>query len=303
MLVKKVFLLQCLSILTFLDEIFSHGNHPVVLLVSFDGFRHDYLKKTKASGRSTPNFDRLRNNGVEAEYVKNNFITNTFPNHFSIVTGHYAESHGIVANTFYDPVLKETFSYSNSTEAVWWNNGTSNRGAEPIWITNQKAPQATLSKRRSGVLFWPGAEVELHGTQAIYWKHYNKTFPDKSRIDTIIKWFTDRYEPINLGLLYFSQPDSLGHDVGPNSDKILDLIVELDATLGYLINELEKVDLYEEMNIFITSDHGMTEINGANHIIELENFLALYRLIGESPTFNILPSEGISKSKVHFALL
>ena len=265
----------------------------MVLLVSFDGFRYDYLKKTKESGRSTPNFDRLRNNGVEAEYVKNNFITDTFPNHYSIVTGHYEESHGIVGNIFYDPVLNKTFNYSNSTESVWWNNGTTNGRAEPIWITNQKAPQATLSRRRSGVLFWPGGDVELHGSRAAHWKHYNKSIPDKSRIDTVIKWFTDKHQPINLGLLYFSEPDSMGHEVGPNSDKILDLVVELDATVGYLISELENVYLMDNMNIIITSDHGMVEIDN-NNVVELKNFLdsSLYELIGESPVFHILPHEG-----------
>ena len=191
MLFMRSFVLQAFGISILLTEILSHGEGSKVLLISFDGFRHDYLKKTQESGRSTPNFDRLRYGGVEADYVKNNFITDTFPNHYSIVTGHYEESHGIVANIFYDPVLKGTFNYSTSKDTIWWNNGTTNQGAEPIWITNEKAPHPLLSKRRSGVLFWPGGQVELHETQATYWRTYNHSLADKTRVDTIIDWFTD----------------------------------------------------------------------------------------------------------------
>ena len=293
MLFVRSFVLQTFGILNLFAEILSHGEGSKVLLISFDGFRYDYLKKTRESGRSTTNFDQLRYGGVEAEYVKNNFVTDTFPNHYSIVTGYFEESHGIVSNIFYDPVLNDTFNYSTSKDSIWWNNGTTNQGAEPVWITNEKAPHPLLSKRRSGVLFWPGGQVGLHGTRASYWKTYNDSLPDKTRVDTIINWFTDKYKPINLGLLYFSEPDGLGHKVGPNSDKILDLIVELDDIVGYLIRELEKAHLFEEMNIIITSDHGMAEIDSKN-VIELDKYVdpSLYFLVGESPVFNVRPREG-----------
>jgi len=42
------------------------------------------------------------------------FPTETFPNHYSIITGLYPESHGIVANVFYDPALNATFNYKDS---------------------------------------------------------------------------------------------------------------------------------------------------------------------------------------------
>ena len=55
-----------------------------VLLVSMDGFRWDYLKKT-----SLPNFERLADYGTKTEYINNTFVTKTFPSHYSIVTGMY----------------------------------------------------------------------------------------------------------------------------------------------------------------------------------------------------------------------
>ena len=53
-----------------------------VILVSMDGFRHDYLTKT-----STPNFDTMIKSGVTMSYMNNTFITLTFPNHYTIATG------------------------------------------------------------------------------------------------------------------------------------------------------------------------------------------------------------------------
>ena len=42
----------------------------------------------------------------------------TFPNHYTIVTGLYPEHHGIVANSFYDPARKQSFSYTNAKIAT-----------------------------------------------------------------------------------------------------------------------------------------------------------------------------------------
>lgn len=53
-----------------------------VLLVSMDGFRWDYINKTQ-----TPNFDRMARLGTHALYMNNTFITKTFPNHYTLVTG------------------------------------------------------------------------------------------------------------------------------------------------------------------------------------------------------------------------
>jgi len=56
------------------------------------------------------------------------FPSKTFPNHYTLVTGLFPESHGIVSNTFYDPVLDRTFMITDPaavTDAVFW-------GGEPV---------------------------------------------------------------------------------------------------------------------------------------------------------------------------
>lgn len=60
----------------------SRGNlPPPLLLVSFDGFRADYLKKYPMK-----NLKRFYSQGVLVEELNNVFITKTFPNHYTLVT-------------------------------------------------------------------------------------------------------------------------------------------------------------------------------------------------------------------------
>merc|ERR1712198_499383 len=122
--------------------------HQVVLL-SFDGFRWDYLSRAfrKKYNLDLSNFDRLKERGVYASAGNiPPYYTQTFPSHYTTATGLYIESHGIVANSFFDPKLNATFKKSNNS-AEWGDQG------EPIWITAKKR------NLRSATYFWPGGAV------------------------------------------------------------------------------------------------------------------------------------------------
>ncbi|XP_070556777.1 ectonucleotide pyrophosphatase/phosphodiesterase family member 5-like [Ptychodera flava] len=280
------------SFLTLLFSVvgLSKGLHhgPLTLLISFDGFRWDYLQKVE-----TPNFDVLISDG---SFVPNGivptFITKTFPNHFTIATGLYEESHGIVATDMYDPVLNEKFHIGgeDSTSSKWWDVG-----AEPIWVTNQK------HGGRTGVYYWPGSETEIMGIRPNRYKINNDTTPFERRIDDVIDWFTDE-DPINLGLLYFNEPDHTGHTSGPESDEILDVIRLCDDTIGYLIQRLQEADLYQKINILITSDHGMTEIS-PDRLIQLDDYVNpdLYVLVDSSPVAAIYPVDNRNTMAIYNA--
>lgn len=66
---------------------------PKLIVVSFDGFRPDYVKPDV-----TPHLYNLATSGVVGKGIKSGFGTKTFPNHWSIATGLYEETHGIVHN-------------------------------------------------------------------------------------------------------------------------------------------------------------------------------------------------------------
>jgi predicted AlkP superfamily pyrophosphatase or phosphodiesterase len=92
-------------------------NAKKLLLVSIDGFRFEYLARGK-----TPHLAKLAKHGYTARLIPQ-FPSYTFPNHYSLVTGLFPESHGIVSNSFFDPKLQKYFYFTNSTSFLpnFWN--------------------------------------------------------------------------------------------------------------------------------------------------------------------------------------
>ena len=82
--------LAALIIILFAALSYSQSQ-PYVILISFDGFRWDYVNRG-----ITPNINSLIDDGVKATSFKPVFPTKTFPNHISIITGMYSENHRII---------------------------------------------------------------------------------------------------------------------------------------------------------------------------------------------------------------
>ena len=57
------------------------------------------------------NFDKLEKEGVKAESLIPVFPSLTFPNHYSIATGCYADDHKITGNQFFSEEYNDYYSY------------------------------------------------------------------------------------------------------------------------------------------------------------------------------------------------
>ncbi|XP_066452450.1 bis(5'-adenosyl)-triphosphatase enpp4-like isoform X2 [Eleutherodactylus coqui] len=250
---------------------------PRLILVSFDGFRADYL-----SSYSLPKLQEFIEDGVLVREVKNVFITKTFPNHYSIVTGLYAESHGMVANTMYDKENNRIFrpdNFTAKTDPVWWNEAT------PIWVTNQCAG------RRSGSAMWPGTDVKIQNVTLTNFLPYDASVSWEARVNNITSWFTRAEDPINFATMYFHEPDHTGHVYGPedkgNMSRMLGII---DKNIEYLVSKLKESKLWDTVNVIITSDHGMAQCS-QDRVIALDNCIGRenYQLVDSTPVAAILP--------------
>nr|XP_054764825.1 ectonucleotide pyrophosphatase/phosphodiesterase family member 5-like [Lytechinus pictus] len=260
-------------------------NQPLLLLVVFDGFRYDYLEKT-----STPNFDRLVSMGAKPGGLTPAFATKTFPGHHTIATGLYQENHGIIGNEMYDPEFNSTFSQANN-EPRWWNYG-----GEPIWVTNQ------LNGGRTVSVFWPGDRVNISGMTATYHQPaYDGSFPFNDRIDLVVGLMSNG--SANLGILYFHEPDSTGHLQGPESEATADSIAMCDETLGYLLDKLAQANLLDDVNIILTSDHGMASVS-SNQTVFLDDYIdrSLYFYTNNDPVFGLWPYEDGNTDALYNAL-
>ena len=251
--------------------LFGQSGRPYVLLVSFDGFRAEYL-----DWYHTPNFDRLAQQGVKAESMKPVFITKTFPNHYSIATGMYADHHGLIANTFYDAEFDATYRIRDRSaveDARWY-------GGEPIWCTAEKQGVKTAS------YFWVGSESKAGGCQPTVWKRYDHDYPFEARIDSVVAWFQKppKTRP-HLVLLYFHEPDAAGHVFGPNSDETETAVENMDSVMGAILDRVKNLPVYKQLNIIVVSDHGMAGIN-PKRIINLNDYTDLsgFTQEGTGPT-------------------
>lgn len=224
----------------------SQLDKPYVLLISIDGYRHDYTEKHQPH-----HLLKFIEKGVEAKGLIPTFPTLTFPNHYSIVTGLYPENHGIVANHFTAPDLdNRVYSMRDADSVV----DKSFYQGNPLWNLVKKNGMV------SATYFWPGSEADINGVRPSFYEKYEHERPHSDRIRTVVDWFKLPAENRpHFATLYFSTVDSAGHAFGPDSKKVGDALKEVDLGIGRLLYELEQLNL--PINIFIVSDHGMAALD------------------------------------------
>ncbi|XP_072317009.1 autotaxin isoform X2 [Eucyclogobius newberryi] len=201
---------------------------PPLIMLSVDGFRASYMKRGSAV---IPNIEKLRTCGTHAPYMRPVYPTKTFPNLYSLATGLYPESHGIIGNSMYDPVFDATFTLRSREKLNhrWW-------GGQPIWITAVKQGVKAAS------FFWP------------------VVIPLERRILTMLQWLhlPDGERPY-VYAMHSEQPDTYGHKMGPLSAELSNPLRMIDRIVGQLMNGLKQMKLHRCVNVILVGDHGMEE--------------------------------------------
>ncbi|XP_056902211.1 ectonucleotide pyrophosphatase/phosphodiesterase family member 2 isoform X1 [Takifugu flavidus] len=201
---------------------------PPLIILSVDGFRASYVKR---GNTVIPNIEKLRTCGTHSPYMRPVYPTKTFPNLYSLATGLYPESHGIVGNSMYDPVFDATFTLRSREKLNhrWW-------GGQPIWITAQKQGV------KAATFFWPVA------------------IPLERRILTMLQWLhlPDGERPY-VYAMHSEQPDTYGHKMGPMSTDLNNPLRLIDRVVGQLMDGLKQMKLHRCVNIILVGDHGMEE--------------------------------------------
>lgn len=244
---------------------------PYVIMVSFDGFRHDYVSQF-----NPPAFKAFIQQGAAAEGLIPAFPSKTFPNHYTLVTGLYPGNHGLVDNTFYDPDQHKKYTMRNM-EAV---HDSSFYGGVPVWQLAQKQGIKTAS------YFWVGSEVKLKGEYPTYYLPYKESTPNEQRVEQTIAWLQlPENERPHFISLYFSLIDSEGHKSGPRSEGLKKSVLEADGILAMLMDGLKRIKL--PVNVIIVSDHGMMELKPVK-----ETYIFLYNLVNVADTSNVFMNGG-----------
>ncbi|MEO5960220.1 MAG: ectonucleotide pyrophosphatase/phosphodiesterase, partial [Opitutaceae bacterium] len=251
-----------------------------LVLISMDGFRWDYCDLHPSE---TPHLRQLQREGVSARGLIPVFPSNTFPNHYTIVTGLYPSHHGIINNVMFDPRTGEFFRYNtpkSSRESQWW-------GGEPIWIT------AVNQGGVSACLYWPGSEAPLDGRQATYWRpfdYYDRTFAQ--RLDEMTSWFQrpPAERPV-VTTFYIEEANGTGHNYGPDSPELVAELKRIDTQIGEIRARLAGAGIAP--NLVLVSDHGMTSVSPQRLLI-LDDYidLATVQLDDTGSTVSLRPLSG-----------
>lgn len=185
------------------------------------------------------------------------FPTLTFPNHYSLVTGLRPARHGIVANSFYDPGRGQKYSLGDAasvTDGTWYSG-------EPIWVT------AETQGMVAACFFWPGSEAAIKGVRPSIYRSYEHETPGKERVAMVLEWLrlpADKRP--HLVTMYFSAVDSASHDGPLSAPAVAAAARDVDAAIGVLVDGLDALPFHREINLLITSDHGMVDSQRSNKI-------------------------------------
>jgi len=251
----------------------------IVVLVSIDGFRWDYLDRF-----APPALSRLADEGVRAEGLIPQFPSKTFPNHYTIVTGLTLAHHGIISNNMRAPDIPGAFSMSNRevlADPRWW-------GGEPIWNTAER------QGRRAGAMFWPGSETVIGGRQATFWTPFDDDLPNSDRVNRVLEWLRlpEPQRPSFL-TLYFSDVDTAGHNWGPDSQNVRDAVTRVDQSIAALVDGVKKSGLADRVHYVVVSDHGMAALS-TDRMILLDDYIDVTtaEVIDWAPVLALSPKDG-----------
>ena len=232
---------------------------PYVVVVSLDAFRHDFIERYRPAS-----LERLASRGIAARALIPPFPSKTFPSHYTIATGLYPGHHGILSNTFYDPVRGGWFRVKDSTtvrDGRWY-------GGTPIWVAAEREGVHT------SVYFWPGSESAVQGVRPSVWRNYRASVPDSVRVDESVAQLTLPAERRpHLVMLYLTDVDDTTHRHGPDSPRTALAVASIDRALTRLTDGLARLPIGDSVNVVVLSDHGMRE-NPPERILPLRTMLA-----------------------------
>lgn len=249
------------------DEAAPVGRN-VVLWISVDGFRGDYVDRGKS-----PFLQSLIEHGLSSRELVPVFPSLTFPSHVSEATGVLPGVHGIVSNKYLDTATGAEFNLSTRPQDL---------RAEPIWTT------ATRQGVRTAVIDWPLSEgQEQLPAETPRTAYFNTDFDPELSDRQRLLMLVDKYradlarlpngQPLQLLMGYAYGVDKAGHKMGPQSAAVDAAIAEIDQQLFEIVGQVAQIFQQhgdpaagDALWILITTDHGMSAVE---HVVSVRHLM------------------------------
>ncbi|HSE04444.1 MAG TPA: ectonucleotide pyrophosphatase/phosphodiesterase [Methylomirabilota bacterium] len=242
---------------------------PLLLLVSIDGLRPDYVTAADAHGARIPNLRRFLKEGAFAQGVVGVIPTVTYPSHTTLITGVSPAVHGILANTTFDPLRENQggwYWYSEdirvatlwdaaaraglSTASVQWPASV---GARVTWNIPEfwRAGTADDTKLLRAVSTL-GLMAELEPELGAYPRALTVE-SDEQRVRWAVR-ILEKKRP-NVLTLHLVALDHVQHLTGPFTPETMAVLERVDALVGTLRAAAETA-APSGAHVSIVSDHG-----------------------------------------------
>ena len=111
-----------------------------------------------------------------------------------------------------------------------------------------------------------------------------------SQIKASVEWLTQKKDPVNLVLFYVNQPGQIIRAYGPESNEADFAVQKVDQMIANLVEQLQKKEIFDDIDIIITGCHGFTEVSIEN-VYDISGLADPNDFIGHSPVINIQPKK------------
>ena len=257
---------------------------PLLVMISIDGLRPDYVTAADAHGAKVPNLRRFMKEGAYAEGVTGVVPTVTYPSHTTLVTGVWPATHGIWGNTTFDPLQK------NYQGWYWYSEDIH---VATLWDAAAQAGRTTASIQWPVTVgakitwnipeFWRAGTAEdakllrAVSTHGLLEEAAGVIEEYRGGIDTSAKgdevrgkyavWILEKKRP-GLLTLHLTALDHIEHETGVFSAEDVATLERLDGIVGKVREAAEHVAPGRAI-VAVVSDHGF-----ANYDQQLNLFVA-----------------------------
>ena len=244
---------------------------PILVMISIDGLRPDYITAADAHGAKVPNLRRFLKEGTYAEGVVGVVPTVTYPSHTTLITGVWPAKHGILANTTFDPLQKNFQGWywyaddirvptlwdaaaqaGRTTASIQWPVTV---GARVTWNIPEFWRTSTPDDAKLlRAVSTPGLLAEAQAEIGEYRGGIDNA-PESDEIrGRYAQWILERKHP-GLLLLHLAALDHIQHETGPFSSESIAILERLDAVIGSLRDTAERLAPGRAL-VAVVSDHG-----------------------------------------------
>jgi len=286
-------------------------SRPAVILISIDGLKPEYVLDADAHGLKIPALRRFLREGAYATGVHGVVPTVTYPSHTTLITGVSPATHGIFANTTFDPLRKNSggwYWYAEDIKVPTLWDAAADAGlvtanvhwpvsvaARVTWNLPQYWRAGTPDDRKLlRILATPGLLDALEKDLGPYADGIDETITgDENRAKFAARLIELKHPA--FATIYLTALDHEQHASGPFSAESNAALEHIDAAVAAILASIQRT-YGDRAVVCIVSDHGFVTADKALNLAAAFRNAGLIEF-GPPPASSVSSSEQIKSWK------